>query len=102
MELLESRETIECYSFLGYEVVRTVLDLHAMHCYSLKKEPDYSNVTKELTSGPDRLISDELLKGMGIVRQAELVKAGADSLQVRGLGAGHEDLRRQACAESAS
>ncbi len=81
IELLDSRETIECYSFLGYEVVKTVLDLHAMHCYTLSKEPDYSNVTKELTSGPDRLISEELLKGMGMVRQVELLKAGADSLR---------------------
>ena len=81
LDLLESREVIECYSFLGYEMVRTIMDLHAMHCYALKKEPDYSNVTGELTSGPDRLISDELLRGMGIVRQSELVKAGADSLR---------------------
>ncbi|HVC26849.1 MAG TPA: hypothetical protein VND40_01685 [Nitrososphaerales archaeon] len=81
LELLESRETVECYSFLGYEIVRTVLDLHAMHRYALKKEPDYSNVTGELTSGPDRLISEDLLKAMGIVRQPELVKAGADSLR---------------------
>lgn len=81
LELLESRETVECYSFLSYEIVRTVLDLHAMHCYTLKKELDYSNVTGELTSGPDRLISEELLRAMGIVRQPELVKAGADSLR---------------------
>jgi hypothetical protein len=81
LELLESRETVECYSFLGYEMVRTVLDLHAMHCYALKKEPDYSNVTGELVSGPDRLISEDLIKAMGIVRQAELVKAGAESLR---------------------
>jgi hypothetical protein len=81
LELLESRETVECYSFLGYEVVRTVLDLHAMHCYSLKKEPDNSNVTGGLASGPDRLISEELLRAIGIVRHAELVRAGADSLR---------------------
>jgi hypothetical protein len=79
--LLDSRETVECYSFLGYEFVRTVLDLHAMHCYVLKKELKYSNVTGELTSGPDRLISDDLLRAMGIVRQSELVKAGANSLR---------------------
>ena len=81
LELLDSRETVECYSFLGYETVKTVLDLHAMHSYALKRELDYSDVTGELTSGPDRLISEELLKAMGIVRQAELVKAGADSLR---------------------
>ena len=80
-ELLASLETIECYSFLGCEVVRTVLDIYVMHCYGLKKEPDYSNVTGELTSGPDRLISEELLGGLGIVRQSQLVKAGADSLR---------------------
>ncbi len=51
-ELLRSLETIECYSYLGYEVVRTVLDLHALHCYVLKKEPDYSNIIGELTEGP--------------------------------------------------
>ena len=81
LELLDSRETVECYSFLGYETIRTVLDLHAVHCHALRKELDYSNVTGELTSGPDRLLSEELLKSMGIVRQAELVKAGADSLR---------------------
>jgi hypothetical protein len=81
LELLDSRETVECYSFLGYEIVRTVLDLHALHCYALKKELDYSNVTGELASGPDRLISEELLRAMGIVRQPELVRAGADSLR---------------------
>jgi hypothetical protein len=80
-ELLASLETIECYSFLGYEIVRTALDIYAMHCYALKKEPDYSDVTGELTSGPDRLISEELLRGMGIVRQSQLLKAGADSLR---------------------
>ncbi len=80
-ELLQSLDTVECYSFLGYEVVRSVLDIHAMHCYALDKEPDYSNVTGELTSGPNRLISEELLKGMGMVRPSELVKAGADSLR---------------------
>jgi hypothetical protein len=80
-ELLQSLEIIECYSFLGCEIVETVLDLLAMHCYALKKEPDYSNVTGELTSSPDRLISEELLKGMGIVRPSQLVKAGADSLR---------------------
>ncbi len=81
VELLQSLETIECYSFLGYELVRTVIDIHAMHCYALGKEPDYSNVTGDLTSGPDRLISEDLLRGMGIVRSAELVKSGADSLR---------------------
>ncbi len=80
-ELLDSLEAVECYSYLGYEVVRTVLDLQALHCSYLHKEPDYSNVTRGLTSGPDRLISEDLLKGMGIVRGAELVREGADSLR---------------------
>jgi hypothetical protein len=52
-----------------------------MHCHTLKKEPDYADVTGDLTSGPDRLISDELLREMGIVRKRELVRAGADSLR---------------------
>jgi len=81
LELLESRETVECYSFLSYEIVRTLIDLHAMHSYSIEKELDYSNVTGDLTSGPDRLISEELLRSLGVVRQSELVKAGADSLR---------------------
>jgi hypothetical protein len=81
VELLDSLEAVECYSYLGYEVVGTVLDLQTLHCYRLNKEPDYSNVIREITSGPDRLISEELLKGMGVVRQAGLVKGGADSLR---------------------
>ncbi|HUI01498.1 MAG TPA: hypothetical protein VLX56_07700 [Nitrososphaerales archaeon] len=79
-ELLASLDTVECYSFLGYEVVRTFLDVHAMRCHALRKEPDYSQVTKELTSGPDRLISEEILRGMGLLRPTELLRAGADSL----------------------
>jgi hypothetical protein len=80
-ELLSSLETIECYSYLGQEITRTVLDIYSMHCHTLKKEPDYADVTGDLTSGPDRLISDELLREMGIVRKRELVRAGADSLR---------------------
>ena len=81
-ELLRSQETIECYSFLSFDVVKTLLDLYSMHCYSLRKEPDYGDVIGDLTVGPKRLISAELIKGMSIVRPAELVKAGADALRV--------------------
>ncbi len=89
IELLASLETVECYSFLGYELVRALLDVYSMRCRALRKEPDYSTVTSELTLGPSRLISPELLMGMGIVRKAELVRAGADSLRsaVAGLAA---------------
>jgi len=80
-ELIQSLDTVECYSFLGYETVKVVLDIDAVHCYTLGKVPDYANVTGRLTTGPDRLLSEELLRGMGIVRSAELVQSGADSLR---------------------
>ena len=80
-ELLASRDTVECFSFLGVEAVRTVLDLHAVHCHSLGKKPDYANVTSELASGPDRLISQELLRGLGLTRHPGLVKPGANALR---------------------
>jgi len=80
-ELLASLETVECYSFLGNELVKTLLDVYAMRCHALRKEPDYSNLTGDLTFGPDRLISAGLLTGMGLVRTPDLVRAGADSLR---------------------
>lgn len=80
-ELIQSLETVECYSYLGLETVKTVLDIDALHCHTLGKVPDYANVTGRLTTGPDRLLSEELLRGMGIVRSPELVKSGADSLR---------------------
>ena len=93
-ELLSSLETIECYSYLGHEIARTVLDLHLMHCHALKKEPDYADVTGDLTSGPDRLISEELLREMGIVRKRRAREGGGRLAQVCCLGPRGEDLRR--------
>ena len=80
-ELLSSVQTIECFSFLGIEGVRTILDLYALQCNKLRREPDYSGVIGLLTSGGDRIISEEVLRGLGFVRKTEMVEAGAESLR---------------------
>jgi len=80
-ELLSNMETIECFSFLGIEGVKTILDLYALQCHRLRMEPDYSNVLGVLASGKDRIISEEILRGLGFVRKTEMVRAGADALR---------------------
>jgi len=81
-ELIGSMQSVECFSYLGTETVRSVLDLYALHAANLSKEKDYASTIRDLTTGRDRLISEEVLKSLGLVRSIEMLKTGTEQLKV--------------------
>ena len=80
-ELLDSMQSTECFAFLGQEVVRSILDLYALHVSKLAKEKDYSRVIRELTVGSDRLISEEVVKSLALVRTSEMIASATQGLK---------------------
>jgi len=80
-ELLGSMQSAECFSFLGQEVVQSLLDLYVLHVSALSKEKDYSRVIRELTVGRDRLISEEVVKSLGLVRSPEIISSATSGLK---------------------
>ena len=80
-ELEESMRSVECFAFLGHVAVRSLLDLYTLHTAKVSIEKDYSNIVRDLTVGEDRLISEEVVKGLGLVRSPENITAGAEGLK---------------------
>ena len=80
-ELLGSMQSAECFSFLGQEVVQSLLDLYVLHVSTLSKEKDYSRVIRELTVGRDRLISEEVVRSLGLVRSPEIIRSATSGLK---------------------
>lgn len=80
-ELLDTMRSAECFSFLGQEVVQSLLDLYSLHVARLSKEKDYSRVVRELTVGDDRLLSLEVSKSLGLIRGPEVMASAATGLK---------------------
>ncbi len=80
-QLIASMQSVDCFSYLGRESVRSLSDLHALHANHLSKEKEYISTIRDLTVGKDRLISEEVLKSMGLVRTPEILANSADGLK---------------------
>src|ERR1700691_2709823 len=81
----------ECFSYLGQEVIESLMDLYLLHVSKLSKEKDYSRVIRELTVGGDRLVSGE---GPGDNQERHL------RAKVCGIFTGQENLIQPTGAES--
>jgi hypothetical protein len=68
-ELVAKAELAECYSYLGQELVDNMTDL-------LKIHPKRTLVS--LTSGPDRLLGERLIRQLGLVRNGEAIRSGIE------------------------
>jgi hypothetical protein len=79
--LLGSMQAVECFSYLGTEAVSSVLDLYSLHAAKLSKERDLTSTIRDLTVGEDRLISEEVLKSLGLVRSIEMLRHAKDVLK---------------------
>jgi hypothetical protein len=73
-ELIQSIQSVDCFSYLGREMVRSVVDLYSLHASRLSKAKDYNTTIRDLTIGEDRLISEEVLRSLGLVRSPEMLK----------------------------
>ena len=80
-ELLDSMQSAECFAYLGQEVVRSLFDLYILHVSKIGIEKDYSRVIRELTVGSDRLISEEVVKSLGLVRAPEVITSATAGLK---------------------
>ena len=80
-ELIRAMQSVDCYSFLGWEAVRSVADLYSLHASRLSMPKDYISTIRDLTVGKDRLISEEVLKSLGLVRPAEMLRTAANELK---------------------
>lgn len=81
-EMLGSMQSVECFAYLGQETVRSLLDLYSMHTTNLAKEKEFDSVVKELTTGKDRLISEEVVKSLGLVRTEEMISAASQEMKL--------------------
>jgi hypothetical protein len=80
-DLIDSMQSVECFTFLGQEVVKSLLDLYTLHAEKLSIEKDYSSMIRDLTMGQDRLLSEEVMKSLGLVRSQEIIKASSADLK---------------------
>ena len=80
-ELLDSMQSAECFSYLGQESVQSLFDLYVLHATRVSKEKDYSRVIRDLTVGDDRLISEEVVKLLGLVRGPEVIRSATPGLR---------------------
>ncbi len=71
-ELITRIELAECYSFLGQELVDSLLDL-------LRRHPKATLST--LTSGKDKLLGERLVRQLGLVRTEEGIRTGLEVLK---------------------
>jgi len=79
-ELEESMQSVECYAYLGLIVVKSLMDLYTLHTAKISLETDYSNIVRDLTVGDDRLISEEVVKSLGLVRTPENIREATKGL----------------------
>lgn len=80
-ELVNSMQSVECFSFLGWETIRSIVDLYSLHAVRLSISKDYISTIRDLTVGKDRLISEEVLKSLGLVRSIEILESASASLK---------------------
>jgi len=80
-ELMDSMQSVECFSYLGTETVRSVIDLYSLHASNLEMAKDYTNTIRDLAFGKDRLISEEVLRSLGLVRSSQMLRDAAVGLK---------------------
>jgi hypothetical protein len=79
--LMNSLQATECFSYLGFEVVESLMHLLKFHSQRLGKEPDYPSIIGNLTVGNDRIIAEDVIKSLGLVRTKEVISAAKEALR---------------------
>jgi hypothetical protein len=80
-ELEQNMQSVECYAYLGQVAVRSLMDLYTLHSAKVSLEKDFSSIVRDLAVGDGRLISEEVVKSLGLVRSTENLKASCDGLK---------------------
>lgn len=77
---VESMQSVGCFAYLGLEAVQALTSLMDYRCQALSKEPDYLKTIEFLTEGNDRIIAQEVIRILGLVRTKEMIEAATNSL----------------------
>jgi hypothetical protein len=78
---LSSMQSVDSFAYLGYESVLAFLALQQLHSIQNSSEPNYTAIITDLTRGPDRIISEEVVKSIGLNRTERSIRANADILR---------------------
>ncbi len=79
--LLSSLQSVDTYAYLGFESVLALSALLQLHSIRSSSEPNYTAIVTNLTRGPDRIISEEVVKSIGLNRTERSVRENADILR---------------------
>ena len=79
--LLDSLEPVDCFAFLGHEMVLTLNALLELQSMKESTEPDYASVVSALTRGRLGIISLEVIRELGLTRDEKTVGRTADLLR---------------------
>jgi hypothetical protein len=79
--LISSLQSVGSFAYLGYESVLALLALQQLHSIQNTLEPNYSAIISDLTRGPDRIISEEVVKSIGLNRTERSIRSNTDILR---------------------
>ena len=79
--LLSSLQSVDSYAYLGIESVLALAALQQLNSIRQSIEPNYSEIISELTVGPNRIISEDVVKSMGLTRSERTIRRNADILR---------------------
>jgi hypothetical protein len=78
---LESMQSVSCFAYLGLEVVQALTNLMDYRCHALSVEPDHLRIVEFLTDGKDRIIAQDVIRILELVRTKEMIQVAASSLR---------------------
>ncbi len=79
--LLSSLQSVDSYAYLGFESVLAISALLQLQSIKISLEPNYTGIITNLTRGADRIISEEVVKSMGLNRTERTIRENADILR---------------------
>ena len=79
--LLDTLLSTESFAYLGYELVRTMVDLLRYQATKLGREPVHQEIIESLTKGSDRLLSEQVIRSLGLVRSRNMLMASSQALR---------------------
>jgi hypothetical protein len=72
--LLDQRQMVDSYAYLGLEAVKTLTDLLAVRAANSGRDVDYATPITSLTVGERKIISEELIHSIGIQRSVIMLE----------------------------
>lgn len=79
--LLDTLLSTESFAYLGFELVRTMVDLLRYQAAKLGREPVHQEIIESLTKGSDRLLSEQVIRSLGLVRSRNMLMASSQALR---------------------